>query len=154
MNNCETQKAIKAYYDFVQSLSESVSPEQIEIAEEMVSKINHDFLKSRHIEKYVEWSLKCLKAQEIQKAKRHILVASRNSYPYANDYPAEVGEDAYVIRYEHGFMDGKMKVKIVSRCQSKTGVWSYCAKVYKEDEKTFEPDYVITINHTRDLIRV
>lgn len=151
MTKCTTQRDLYAFFAFMEKLTNTVCEAKIIEAENLVSKLNINFLKSRNADDYIKWSIKCLKDNEVQKAKRHALKASRNTMPFANDTPFNEGDDAHVIRYEHGWMNGSMKIKIVERWKDANGIWKYTGKVYKEDGKLFEDNYFVQIDHTRDL---
>lgn len=56
-----------------------------------------------------------------------------------------------MIRYEHGWMDGRMEAVIRERYQNAKGVWRYVAQVLCiENEQYNDSDYKIEIRHTRD----
>ena len=154
MTKCTMQRDLYAFFTFMEKLTDTVCEAKIIEAENLVSKLNMDFLRTRKADDYIKWSIKCLKDNEVQKAKRHALKASRATVPFANDFPFNVGEDVYVKRFEHGWMNGNMKVKIVDRWKTVSGIWQYKGNVYDEDEKSFVKDYSIQIDHTRDAIAI
>ena len=151
MEKCKAQKNLKDFYEYIQNLNGDVTFEVYMKANELFSKIDKNFLETRNVSLHFTWCLNCLKKNELEKAKRHALKASRSTKPFANDYPLSVGDDAYVQRYEHGFMDCKMKIKIVQRTQV-NGIWKYVGNVYDENEIDFVKDYKVDINHTRDIV--
>lgn len=151
MNKCNIQRDLHAFYSFIEKLTGEVCATKIREAEKLASVLDANFLKKRKANDYVAWSIKCLKNGDVQKAKRHALKASRNTMPFANDNPFNEGDDAHVIRYEHGWMDGRMKIKIIKRWKDDNGIWKYTGKVYKEDGRIFEDNYFVQIDHTRDL---
>ena len=151
MTKCTMRRDLNAFFTFMENLTDTVCEAKIIEAENLVYNLNMDFLRTRKADDYIKWAIKCLKNNEVQKAKRHALKASRNTVPFANDTPFNEGDDAYVIRFEHGWMDGRMKIKIIKRWQDANGIWKYLGKVYKEDRKSFEDNYQVQIEHTRDL---
>lgn len=150
--SCVIQTNIVNFTKKMKDLNANVTNDEFVQIEKLATQMDKKFLEKRHVIKYVDWCLKALKEQNLQKAKRHAEKIARNSAPFANDYPFNVGDDAFVQRYEHGFMECSMKVKITKRSQNAQGVWSYVGLVYKEDQKTFE-SFSIEIGHTRDLVQ-
>lgn len=75
--------------------------------------------------------------------------------PTSNDFPFEEGDVVDVIRYEHGWPDGRMSARIVARTQSARGIWSYTAQVLSDemDHKYGDDAFIIHIEHTRDAVR-
>lgn len=125
MTKCVIQKNLSEFFDIVEKLQEPVCEVQLKRIEKLADGLDKTFLKNRKADKYVQWSVKCIKDGELVKAKRHALKASRATVPFANDFPFNVGEDVYVKRFEHGWMNGNMKVKIVDRWKTVSGIWQY-----------------------------
>lgn len=67
----------------------------------------------------------------------------------ANDRPFKKGDTVYVIREQHGWHDGNLKGTVSRVYQNKQGIYSYDVEVSSE----LMGDYVVEVEHTRDLIK-
>lgn len=128
-----------------------VTAQHVKELQELVSKVDMEFLVKRHANLYLDHMLKRFSESDMQRAKRHAKKIGEATRSNQNDYPLNVGDDAYVTRYEHGWMNGNMKVKIVQRNCNAQGVYNYVGKVYEEDGVTLMENYDIEIGHTRDM---
>lgn len=146
-------KSVDTAIKFVVS-SHNVTEKEVSHLTNLITQIDKEFLNSRHATKDCELMFKRFSEGCLDKAIHHSKRLARKCVAYANDYPFNVGDDVYVIRYEHGWMNGDMKAKVIERTQNSSGVWNYLAMVYDEDGKSFVKDYKITINHTRDAFLV
>lgn len=146
-------KSVDAAVKFVVN-THNVTEKEVAQLTNLINQIDKDFLKSRHATQDCELMFKRFSEGCLDKAIHHSKRLAKKCVAYANDYPFNVGDDVYVIRYEHGWMNGDMKAKVIERTQNSGGVWIYVAMVYDEDGKNFVKDYKITIEHTRDACLV
>lgn len=131
-----------------------VTSQNVNELQDLIKKVEMKFLVSRHANLYLDHMVKRFSEGDMQKAKRHAKKIAEATKSNQNDFPLNVGDDAYVRRYEHGWMDGSMKVKIVQRYRNAQGVYSYEGKAYEDDEVTLREDSCIEIKHTRDVQKI
>lgn len=117
----------------------------------LLAKVDKDFLKKKQATKAFELMHNAFEKENFIKAHNHSHKVMNYIRPVANDKPFNIRDKVAVIRYEHGWPDGRMEAIIKERYQSSTGVWRYVAQVvnYENDEYT-DADYTIEIRHTRD----
>lgn len=117
----------------------------------LVVKTDVSYLQKKHAMKAWTNMLNALEKGMFEKALNHAKKVMLQIRPVANDSPFKVKDKIAVIRYEHGWLDGRMEA-IIKKCfQRDNGVWSYLAQVVKiENEEINDKDYLIEIRHTRD----
>lgn len=117
----------------------------------LLAKVDKEFLKKKQATKAFDLMHNAFMKENFIKASHHGQKVMTYVRPVANDKPFNIKDRVAVIRYEHGWPDGRMEAVIRERYQSSTGVWRYVAQVvsYENDEYT-DPDHTIEIRHTRD----
>jgi hypothetical protein len=110
----------------------------------LLNSIDNNFIKDRNLEEPLRLVLKSFKDGNKNKLKNHINKLLNRSKHFANDEPFDIGDEVGIIRTEHGWHDGTLEGKIISKNKSSTGVWSYQA-LLKDSV-----DHIVDIRHTRD----
>lgn len=117
----------------------------------LFAKVDKLFLKKKQATKAFELMHNAFVKENFVKANNHSQKVMTYIRPVANDKPFNIRDKVSVIRYEHGWMDGRMEAIIRERYQNSTGVWRYVAQVVSiENEEYNDPNYTIEIRHTRD----
>ncbi len=143
----EIVKLMKSYLDEGKTNKQN----QISKIGRLSKEVDVKKLEAKHAKKGFDLMLNAFDKGFVDKALNHSVKVLRQLSPVANDFPFNVNDEVYVIRYEHGWMDGNMKAKIVEKF-SRNGIWSYMAKVFHDGQ--YDDEYVIQIDHTRDAVKV
>lgn len=116
--------------------------------------VDISFLEKKSAIKKYQYMLNAFNKGEFEKAFKHSQKLAIQVKPVANDTPFELGEKIAVIRYEHGWLDGRLEAVVTKRTQNSKGIWSYVAKVTSEENVNYDENnsYEIEINHTRDAV--
>ena len=143
-------KNLQVFSEMVFNFNESTNKElSLSELNNVLNTLDMRTLEVHGVNKYPLMVMEALQQNNYQKAKTKLEKLMKKSYNLANDNPVGVGKDVWLVRSEHGWYDGTRKAKVVSRSQSKNGVWSYCVKMY--DENDVLSSYEETVNHTRDM---
>lgn len=117
----------------------------------LLGKVDKEFLKKKQATKAFELMHNAFVKENFIKAYNHSQKVMTYIRPVANDKPFNIKDRVAVIRYEHGWPDGRMEAVIRERYQSSTGVWRYVAQVVSyENDEYIDPNHTIEIRHTRD----
>lgn len=141
---------LQKVYKFIDKYMDAINENSIKELKNLIGALDNTFLEKRHAKDTVKFILNNFEKREKEKVKNHVAKLKRQCAVYANDFPLNKGDNAYVIRNEHGWINGEIRVKIIERFQNSQGVWSYIGLQY-EDRCDRLTDIKMKIDHTRDL---
>ena len=148
-------KALHAYLETaIQSPKQGWAPfQQVALSMlEALTDADKKLVNSRKAEQRMVSARVALQAGQLRNATQQVGKLVALLRPQANDYPFQVGTVVNVLRTSHGWHDGALRARIISRVQDASGTWRYTATCILDTDCQDAEDegHVIEIPHTRD----